>query len=124
MKERLSSGLVGLILGFLIGIIFISTIASILYTTDSYEVFLDEVPGGFIKILAICSLVPASVFSIMPKASRARTTFPIALLIAIFLITIIALIFSSFVVINSLVTFFVTASLLLGGGAILVIILD
>ena len=124
MKERLLSGLVGLIFGLFVGAIFIAMFTSMLQSANAYENFLREVPGGFIKILAVCGLVPAAVFLIIPESWGARIALSIALLIVILIITIIALIFSTFGAVNSIATFFVIAALFSGGGSILVIIIS
>lgn len=125
MKSRLLSGLAGLIFGIVIGVIFIAIFTSILQSASAYEDFVEEVSGGFIKILAVCSLVPAAIFLIVPEDRGWSPKFglSIGILILILVITVIALIFTTFGVINSIATFFIIAALFSGGGSILVIII-
>ena len=124
MKERLSSGLVGLIFGLIVGGLFIAGFSSLLNNANAYEDFVNEVPWGFLKILGVCALVPATVFLIIPESWAARVMISLFLLFVILIITIIALIISTFGVVNSIATFFLIGSLFCSGSSVIIIIIS
>ena len=124
MKKRLLAGLVGLIFGLIVGALFIAMFTSMLENANAYNNFVNEVPGGFLKILAVCSLVPAAIFLLIPESWAARILTSLEVLFIILVITIIALIVSTFGVVNSIATFFLIAALFGGGSSVIIIIIS
>ena len=110
----------------LIGGLFIAVFTGMLENANAYDDFVREVPGGFLKIVAVCALVPAIVFlSVRDGYSTTfrRVVFSLIALFVILIITFFALLFATYGTINTLTTIFVIAALFGGGGRVLLIII-
>ena len=89
MKKRLLTGFVGLLFGAMIGALFTASFTSMLNSANAYQDFINEVPNGFLKILATCALVPAAIFLLIPEGWGIRIILSLAVLFIILVITII-----------------------------------
>ena len=122
--QRLFAGFVGLLFGLAIGAWFNTMFTSMLNSAHAYNDFIEEVPDGFAKIMAVCALVPATIFLLISDGWIPRIVISLIVLFIILVITIIVLIVSTFGVVNTLATVFLIAALFGGGSSVIIIIIS